>query len=157
MNDKNNLKFIWKIRYESCKTLVWVGKHYGTWLHLLIRILDCYKSCTNLKPIHTSTQNPALYTHLCIQNLTTNEQNSSKTYLDFVVPLYLHSFLWSTDFLFGPVPQKTGTSEATLFALMLYQPTKKMVNNHDLEVNTYCQNAIIWWFLHPFTGQHANH
>jgi len=38
--------------------------------------------------------------------------------------------------------KKTGTSEAILFAFMLNQPTRKMADNHNWKVNTYCQNAI---------------
>ena len=66
----------------------------------------------------------------------------SKTYLHYVAPIHLSSFFWLSDFLFGQIPPKNGTSEAILFALMLNQPTRKTVDNHDWKVNTYCQNAI---------------
>jgi hypothetical protein len=80
----------------------------------LLQSLHHFKAHTHL--VSDFNTGPAFYTHFWnpatwkTQTLTTFpydiNRNSSKTYLDCVVPVHLCSCFSSADFLFGPTPQK---------------------------------------------------
>jgi len=93
-----------------------------------------------------------LYTPLCndatwkTQNLTIFPYDINRTAVKLTLTvLFQFICILSCDqqtFHLAQSHKNTGTSEAILFALMLSQPTRKMVDNHDWKESTYCQNAI---------------